>query len=179
VFKAAGVTWENVYIDGNYFASTPPMTFNWNSATVANGSHTILVTGFAANSTVLGSASITVTVANSGATPTATTIATPTATGVGTSTPTAVPTPGVVQITTPANGASVKGTAVTITVTKAASATWLDVYIDGAYFASTPPMTFSWNSTTVPDGAHTISATAFAANSTVLGSTSITVNVTN
>jgi hypothetical protein len=31
----------------------------------------------------------------------------------------------------------------------------------------------------VPDGSHTISATGFAANSTVLGSTSITVNVAN
>ena len=241
VTKSSGVTWVNVYIDGNYFASTPPLTFSWNSATVANGSHTISATAFAANSTVLGSTSITVTVSNGGATPTATAttnatatptttatphatatptmvstattiatatattnatptatattvatatatviatatatvIATATATLTRTATPTAMPTPGVVQITAPANGANVKGTAVPITVQKSAGVTWVNVYIDGTYFASTPPLTFSWNSTTVPDGAHTISATAFAANSTVLGSTSITVNVVN
>ena len=32
----------DVYIDGNYLASSPPLSFIWNSGTVANGSHTHL-----------------------------------------------------------------------------------------------------------------------------------------
>lgn len=225
VSKATGVTWVDVYVDGSYFASTPPSTFSWNSTAVANGAHTISATAFAANSTVLGTTSITVTVANGTATPsatptnTATGTATPTLTATASATaaptsipttaPTAVPTPtatqtivttatptvaptstiaptptvsatpGPVQITAPANGATVSGTAVAITVTKTSSVTWIDVYIDGTYFASTPPGTFSWNSTTVPDGTHTISATGFAANSTVVGTASISVTVAN
>jgi thermitase len=85
----------------------------------------------------------------------------------------------VVQITAPANGANVAGTAVPITVQKAAGVSWVNVYIDGSYFASTPPLTFSWNSTSVADGSHTISANAYSASSTLLGTASITVNVTN
>jgi hypothetical protein len=84
-----------------------------------------------------------------------------------------------VQITAPANGANVVGTAVPITVQKAAGVGWVNVYIDGSYFGSTPPLTFSWNSPTVPDGSHTISANAYSATATLLGTTSITVNVAN
>jgi hypothetical protein len=176
VTKAASVSWENVYIDGNYFASTPPATFSWDSTTVPDGAHTISVSGFNASGTVLGTASINVTVANgTSSTPTAT------ATAAGSPMPTATPTPvsTAVQITAPANGANVAGTAVPITVQKAAGVTWANVYIDGVYFASTPPLTFTWDSTSVADGSHTISATAFSATGTVLGTASITVNVTN
>jgi bacterial leucyl aminopeptidase len=84
-----------------------------------------------------------------------------------------------VPITAPASGATVSGTAAAITVTKAAGVASVNVYIDGVFFASTSPATFSWNSTTVPDGSHSISATAFATNSTVLGAISITVTVAN
>jgi flagellar hook assembly protein FlgD len=176
VTKAASVSWENVYIDGSYFASTPPATFSWDSTTVPDGAHTISVSGFNASGTVLGTASINVTVANgTSSTPTAT------ATAAGSPMPTATPTPvsTAVQITAPANGANVAGTAVPITVQKAAGVTWANVYIDGVYFASTPPLTFTWDSTSVADGSHTISATAFSATGTVLGTASITVNVTN
>jgi hypothetical protein len=68
---------------------------------------------------------------------------------------------------------------VAITVQKAANVTWINIYIDGSYFASTPPSTFSWNSTSVPNGSHSITATAYAANSTVLGSAATNVTVAN
>jgi len=73
----------------------------------------------------------------------------------------------------------VSGTAVAITVTKGTGVAWVNVYVDGNYFASTPPSTFSWNSTTVPNGSHTISATGFASNATVKGTVSIAVTVSN
>jgi hypothetical protein len=183
VTKAANVTWVNVYIDGVYFASTPPSTFSWNSTSVANGSHRISATAYAPTGTVLGTASNIVTVANGSPTPTATSsaAATPTVVASATTTVAATPTatPATVRITTPADGGTVTGTAVAITVQKAANVTWINIYIDGSYFASTPPSTFSWNSTSVPNGSHSITATAYAANSTVLGSAATNVTVAN
>ena len=256
--KGTGVGWANVYIDGNYFASTPPSTFNWNSTTVSNGSHTISAKAYSSTSVLLGTASNIVNVQNGTATavPTATATATPhatfthaqtptststinatatstplatrtstrtatptiapsasptiaptatitttiigtpaptrtatatsiptaTATAIstltGTATPVATPTPLVVQITAPANGAKVSGT-LSISVLKAAGVSWANIYIDGSYFASTPPTTFSWNSRTIPNGVHTILAKAFNAAGTLLGTGSISVTVAN
>jgi hypothetical protein len=111
------------------------------------------------------------------ATPTVTKTATPTATR--TTAPTATPTPsGLVQITAPGNGAKVSGT-VAITLVKGTGVSWANVYIDGGYFASTPPATFSWNSKTVANGAHTISATGFNASGTALATASVSVTVSN
>jgi hypothetical protein len=258
VFKATGVTWADLYIDGSYFASTPPSTFSWDSTTVPNGLHTISATGFSSTGTVLGTASINVTVQNGGATPTPTIAATPTAlqtpgptativrtptstptpiasaqatatptrtatpttaataTPTGTAstaatatptlavtatpastatptnaptatptatiaptpTPTATPTSSVIAITAPSNNATVSGT-VQITVFKAPGVvSWANVYIDGTYFASTPPLTFNWNSTSVSKGSHTISARAYSSSGKLLGSTSIKVTTT-
>jgi hypothetical protein len=173
-----------VYIDGNYFASTPPSSFSWNSTTVPNGSHTISATAFSSAGVVAGTAAVNVTVNNGGPTSTPTIIVTPTpvVTPVPTKTvpaPTPTPASGEVVIAAPANGASVTGTAVAITVQKASNVTWVDVYIDGNYFAATPPSTFSWNSTTVPNGSHSISATAFSSTGSVLGTASIGVTVAN
>ena len=183
ITNAPGVTWSNVYIDGNYLGSTPPSTFSWNSTSVPDGSHTISATAFSSSSTVLGAANITVTVHNGGATPTATAAtATPHATSTASATvaptPTAVPTSSAVQITAPANGATVSGTT-TISVVQGSGATWINVYIDGNYFGSTPPSSFSWNTTTVANGSHTISATAFNSSSTAVGTASVKVTVQN
>jgi hypothetical protein len=64
VAKASGVSWANVYIDGIYFASTPPGTFSWNSTTVADGAHTISSNGYNSSGAVLATVSVPVTVAN-------------------------------------------------------------------------------------------------------------------
>jgi hypothetical protein len=64
VVKGTGVSWANVYIDGGYFASTPPGTFSWSSKAVADGAHTISATGYSASGTVLATASVSVTVSN-------------------------------------------------------------------------------------------------------------------
>jgi hypothetical protein len=65
----------------------------WNTTTAANGSHVLRVDGYAYDGTTsICHSSITVTVNNSGATPTATTTASPAPTVDPTSTPTAAPT---------------------------------------------------------------------------------------
>jgi hypothetical protein len=85
----------------------------------------------------------------------------------------------VVTITAPASGGQVSGTAVAIAVTKGTSVSWVNFYVDGIYLASSPPYTYSWNSTTVADGTHTISANAYSASGTLLGTASIVVTVAN
>jgi hypothetical protein len=178
---SSAVSWLNIYIDGNYFASSPPYTFSWNSTTVPNGPHTISTRAFNSSGAQIGNDLVTVTVSNGGPTPTPTPTSTPTSTPTGTPTPTptATPTPtGAVKITAPANGASVSGT-VSILTQVSSAVTWINIYIDGGYFTSSPPYTFSWNSTTVPNGSHTISTRAFNSSGTQLGTDSISVSVAN
>lgn len=150
VSEGSSVSWVNLYIDGDYFASTPPSNFSWDSTTVSDGQHTISATAYSSSGTNLGTASINVTVQNSA-----------------------------VQITAPAQGATVAGTAVTITVARNTGVAWVNLYLDGDYFASTPPFSLSWDSTTVTDGTHTISATGYTSDSAVAGTASVTVTVAN
>src|ERR1700735_54469 len=81
-------------------------------------------------------------------------------------------------IVLPTNGATVSGS-VAISIVADPGVSWSNFYIDGSYYASTPPSTITWNTTKFANGVHTISTTAFAANKTVLGSPSIKVTVTN
>lgn len=145
----ASTVWINVYIDGKYFASSPPSSFTWDSTTVADGTHTISANAYGSGGTLLGSDSVTVTVSNS-----------------------------IAKIVSPANGSTVSGT-VSIATQLSSQAQWENVYIDGKYLASSPPFAFSWDSTTVPDGQHTISIKAFSSANQQIGADSVTVNVSN
>jgi len=176
---SSAVSWINIYIDGNYFASSPPFTFSWNSTAVPNGSHTVSTRAFNSSGTQVGSDSVTVTVSNGAPTPTPTPTPTSTPTGTPTPTPTVTPTPmAAVEITAPANGSSVAGT-VSIVTQVSPSVSWINIYIDGSYFTSSPPFTFSWNSATVASGVHNISTRAFSSGGTQLGTDSISVSVAN
>lgn len=62
--QAPGVSWTNVYVDGAWIASEPPFSFKWNSASVANGSHTLTVTSYTSSNAILASSSISVNVRN-------------------------------------------------------------------------------------------------------------------
>ena len=143
------VLWENVYIDGKHLASSPPYTFSWDSTTVADGSHTISIKAYDKNGTQIGAASVTVKVGNSAA-----------------------------KILSPVNGATVSGT-VSIQTQVSSQVLWENVYIDGKHLASSPPYTFSWNSTTVPNGQHVISVKAFDRSNALIGGASVTVTVKN
>jgi len=150
VTASTSVVWVNVYLDGAYIASTPPDLFTWDSTKVSNGSHTIMAKAFAFNGYMLGYSSITVNVSN------------------------VAP----VTITAPANGSTVQGV-VGISTSVSALATWINVYVDGAYLASSPPYNFSWNSASSANGTHSITAKAYASSGALLGQSAVSVNLQN
>src|SRR5208283_311497 len=124
--------------------------------------------------TATATATITAT-ATATLTPTPTLTSTATMTATSTATPTAIST---VAITAPLNHAMVSGT-VPIAVSQAGSVAFVNIYIDGIYFASTPPSSFNWNSTKASGGSHVISANAYAVDSAIVGNASINVTVQN
>ena len=86
-----------------------------------------------------------------------------------------------VSITAPLASASVSGTvSVQGSATDDVGVTKLELYVDGAAVttATSSPFSFTWNSTTVSNGSHSITVKAYdAANN--IGSDSVTVNVNN
>ena len=94
---------------------------------------------------------------------------TPTATATPTPTPGATPTP-LVMITSPSEGTTVSGT-VTVTAHVAPSIYVGKLYADTqgvetSQGQSAPTYTFTWNSTSVPDGTHNLTVKGFASGST-------------
>jgi Bacterial Ig domain len=91
-------------------------------------------------------------------------------------------TPPTTSITAPANGATVSGT---VTITASASdnvgVTKVEIYIDSALATTltTSPYNFSWNTTTVANGSHSIFSKAYDAAGNVGTSATITVTVSN
>jgi hypothetical protein len=77
-----------------------------------------------------------------------------------------------VSITAPTRGSRVSGS-VTIDAQRAKNVGWVDFYLDGAYLASSPPYTLSWNADTAKNGHHTILAKAHSLNGKVVGSDSV------
>lgn len=142
-----GVTSVELYVDNVIAGSStnPSFSISWNSATVANGSHTLTAKAYDAAGNV-GSASITVTVSNS----------------------TADTTPPNVTISNPANGAVLSGSSTTI-ITSAAdniAVKKLVISVDGKVKKTCSPTTpgvqlscqYKWSS--IRRGTHTVRATA-------------------
>jgi hypothetical protein len=139
-----------------------PFSSTWNSATVANGTHqlTAVATDAAGNKST---AAITITVNN----------------GTTTTTDTTAP---AVAITAPTNNATVSGTTVVLSAGASdnvgvASVTFR---VDGTMVATdtTAPYSVNWNSTTVVNGSHAVTAVATdaAGNSTTSATAIISVN---
>jgi hypothetical protein len=84
----------------------------------------------------------------------------------------------IVKIVAPIKGAQVAQT-VNIFAEVNSSVFGVNVYIDGNKIASSPPYQFSWDSTSVANGPHSIYAAAFNHNGQVVGSSSLAVNVAN
>ncbi len=104
---------------------------------------------------------------------------TPTPAPTASATPAPTPTPAAaVTISAPAAGATVSGTA-SISALVDSQVSWINVFIDSTYLASSPPYTFSWNSTTATNGSHIVMAQAKNSSGTVIGTDSISVNVQN
>ena len=83
-----------------------------------------------------------------------------------------------VAITSPTNNSVVTGM-VTISVTKHTGVSWVNLYVDGAYLASTPPNSISWDSANSSDGSHTISAKSYNLSGKVTGTCARSVHVKN
>jgi hypothetical protein len=158
----SNVEWVDVYVDGNYWTSSPPYDFSWDSTSVPDGNHTIAVSAFDSSDAPVGEASTNVSVSNSDPAPSAL--------SQGSS--------SVVSITAPSSGASVSGS-VSIDVSAASNVEWVDVYVDGNYLASSPPFSFNWDTSGATNGQHTISVTAFNSSSQVMAQSSIPVTVSS
>jgi hypothetical protein len=192
------VSTNSVYIDGNLYASAAPNSFTWNSTTVYDGSHVISVKSFSSQGRFLGGQAVMVEVQNGDPAPTPTITATPTITPtpVGsssptptiaptppptptvTATPTSAPTSAAVVITAPGTQTQVEGT-ITFSAIKSASCEWINFYVDGTYMASSPPSSILWDSTSVPDGQHTLSVAGYDSSGNMIANPSVIVVVDN
>ncbi|MBP6687121.1 MAG: hypothetical protein KA160_04615 [Lacibacter sp.] len=157
-----GVTIVSLSVDNiNVSSSTSsPFTISWNSATVANGTHTVkVIAKDAAGNTSSSSVQVTVnTISNTDITSPA------------------------VTITSPSNGTSVSGTVnITANASDNKSVSLVKVSVDGivAGNSTTAPYNFSWNTSAATSGIHTITATAVdAAGNVGIHSIQVTVSTT-
>ena len=91
-------------------------------------------------------------------------------------------TPPTTQITAPANNASLSGTVtVTATASDNVGVTSIQIYVDGMLLSSgtSSPFNYSWNTTTIGNGSHTIYSKAYDAAGNSGTSATITVTVSN
>ncbi len=157
-----GVTKVEWYLDGVLGGASAgaAASFGWNTATAANGSHSILAKAYDAAGNVGTSVISTVTVSN----PVADTTA-----------PTA-------SLASPVSGATVSGSvSVSLTGSDNVGVTKLELYIDGslATTISASSGTFSWDTTKAPNGSHGLAAKAYDAAGNVGTSSTVTVTVSN
>lgn len=146
-----------LFVDGVSQAqsASSPYNFNWNTNSASSGSHALLFKSYDAAGNIGTSASVNVTVDNK------------------------LP---VVSISTPADGASVRGT---VTVTAIASdnvgLSKVELYLDGVLHTTlgSAPYTLSWNSTLISDGNHAWLAKAYDTAGNVTNSAAVTVMVDN
>jgi len=156
-----GVTKVQLFVDGvaGVYGTASPFSFSWNTSTATNAVHTITVKAYDAAGNV-GSAAVSLTVKNSS---------------------TADTTAPVISILSPLKGATVSGTlSVQGTATDNVGVKTIQFYADSTLVSSiaTSPFAFTWNSTAVANGLHTLTLKAYDAANNV-GSASVTVNVYN
>jgi hypothetical protein len=187
------VYWDQLKVDGtSVWAGVGNCT--WNSTTVANGTHTLKVRAFQKGGTVpVGTASISVVVKNSTASPTP---VPPTSTPKATSTPSSTPKPTTsptpapsstptpssagaeISINAPSNGQTLSGT-VPVAVTLGPDVYWNQLQVDGVS-GWTGTGNCTWNSTTVANGTHVLTVRVFQQGGTTpIGTASVSVVVSN
>ena len=142
--------------------TSAPYSIPWNTATVANGTHTLTAVARDAAGNTRTSAPVSVTVSNG---------------------PPPDTTPPTVSITSPANGATVSGT---INVTASASdnvgVAGVQFQLDGVNAGApdtSAPYAIAWNTTGASDGTHTITAIAQDTAGNTRTSSLVTVTVSN
>ncbi len=146
-------------LDGNNLGSADtasPYSYSWDTSTAANGTHTLsaVATNSAGSTT---SSTVTVTVNNQAAIPAPT-----------------------ISISSPANNATVSGTT-SITATTS-NATSVQFKLDGNNLGSADtasPYSYSWDTSQVANGTHTLTAVASNTGTTTTTATNVTVTVSN
>jgi hypothetical protein len=139
--------------------TTAPYDISWNTAATSNGSHTLVAVARDAAGNTRTSSPVTVTVANDSTAPT-------------------------VAITAPVAGATVSGTAVIVSATASDNAGVVGVQfkLDGANLRAEDlesPYQRSWDTTTIPNGSHTLTAVARDAAGNTTTSAAVVVTVSN
>jgi subtilisin family serine protease len=158
-----GVVQVDLYVDGVLFATdtSAPYSFAWDTTAAANGSHTLLAVAADAAGNSASTTPVTVTVSN---------IPPDTA-------------PPSVAISTPSAGATVSGTTtVAVGATDNVGVVKVDLYVDGALFATdtSAPYSFAWDTKISSNGSHTLQAVATdAAGNAATATVTVTVNNVN
>ncbi len=145
------------YVDSTLKGTAPttPYSFNWNTATLTNGNHTLEAKGYNAAGNIGSSGIYTVTINNN---------------SIDTITP-------LVTITSPANGVKVSGTvSIQSTATDNVGVTKMEVYIDNVLKSTVTgaSVRLSWNTKKAYTGSHLILVKAYDAAGNI-GSSYITV----
>ena len=179
--------YECLVIDSsNYACSTPnPQQFTWNTSAYALGNHSVSVRSWTSGGgSLLGSASVTVSLVAGTPTPIPTATPTPMRTATPTPVPTATPTPTgtCISLTSPASGASItRGTSVLVKFSDTCTNRWYEcLVIDSSNYAcSTPnPQQFTWNTSAYALGNHSVSVRSWTSGGgSLLGSASVTVSL--
>ena len=151
-------------VDGGLVATDAsfPFTWGWNSASVADGAHSLQARAYDLAGNVGTSATVPVTVANN-------------VSAGDTQAPS-------VSLGAPANGATVSGgVSVWATASDDVGVTSVDLLVDGEVLATDPtyPYTWGWSSGSGGDGGHTLQARAYDAAGNVGWSTPVSVTVAN
>ena len=160
-----GVTHVDLRVNGVVVASdsTAPYAFSWNSAGVANGTATLTAAAYDAAGNSAVSSPVAVNVSN-------------------TVTPPPDTTPPTASIASPSGGTTVSGNVgVSVNASDNVGVTRVDLLVDGATVATSNvgPWQFTWNSSTVSNGAATLNAKAWDAAGNVASSSTVSVNVSN
>ena len=189
---SSSVSWAKNYPDGTGNGnvcgpSGGACNISFNTTTVTNGPHTLVIKAFSTSNAVLATVSIAVTVNNGSIpTPTVTPTVTATPTPAVTPTPTATPTPvgnSTLTVLSPANGATISGT-ITIQTKVSSSVSWAKNYPDSTGNGnvcgpSGGTCNISFDTTTVTNGPHTLVIKAFSTSNAVLATVSVAVTVSN
>ncbi|MBI3331950.1 hypothetical protein HYZ99_03245 [Candidatus Peregrinibacteria bacterium] len=157
-----GVAGVQFFLDGANLGSedtASPYSVSWNTTTASNGNHTLAARARDAAGNQTTSTTVSVTVSNPDTTPPA------------------------VSVTSPLNGATVSGSiGVAATASDNVSVASVQFKLDGGNLGvpdTVAPYSISWNTATVPNGSHQLSAVATDQAGNVAASNVVNVTVSN
>jgi chitodextrinase len=143
--------------------TSSPYSVSWNTASASEGSHSLTAVARDAAGNTTTSAAVNVTVDN---------------------VPPSDTTPPAVSMTAPANNATVSGSSVTVSANASDNVAVAHVQfrLDGSSLGpqdANSPYSYNWNTTTLANGPHTLTAIATDSSGNTATASSITVNVNN